>query len=113
MGGIESISQLGLTFFGLTYDQVPEIRISLFTQIHQIIFHGKGGYDWHTVYNMPIWLRKFTYNEMIKYYEEENNKAQQSSKQSGTKTVIGADGKIKAPEYLAKAKNTKTPIKYK
>jgi hypothetical protein len=104
---------LGLTFFGLTYDQVPEIRISLFTQIHQIIFHGKGGYDWHTVYNMPIWLRKFTYNEMIKYYEEENNKAQQSSKQSGTKTIIGADGKIKAPEYLAKAKNTKTPIKYK
>ncbi len=104
---------MGLTFFGLTYDQVPEIRISLFTQIHQIIFHGKGGYDWHTVYNMPIWLRKFTYNEMIKYYEEENNKAQQSSKQSGTKTIIGADGKIKAPEYLAKAKNTKTPIKYK
>ncbi len=50
---------------------------------------------------------------MIKYYEEENNKAQQSSKQSGTKTIIGADGKIKSPEYLAKAKNTKTPIKYK
>lgn len=104
---------MGLTFFGLTYDQIPEIRIALFTQIHQIIFHGKGGYDWHTVYNMPIWLRKFTYQEMIKYYEEENNKTQQSSKQSGTKTVIGADGKIKAPEYLAKAKNTKTPIKYK
>ena len=50
---------------------------------------------------------------MIKYYEEENNKSQQSSKQSGTKTIIGADGKIKSPEYLAKAKNTKTPIKYK
>ncbi len=32
---------------------------------------------------------------------------------SGTKTIIGADGKIKSPEYLAKAKNTKTPIKYK
>jgi hypothetical protein len=104
---------LGLAFFGLTYDRVPEIRVSLFTQIHQIVFHGKGGYDWHTVYNMPIWLRKFTYNEMIKHYEEENSKSQQSSNQPGTKTVIGADGKVKSPEYLSKAKQTKNPIKYK
>lgn len=50
---------------------------------------------------------------MIKHYEEENSKNQQSSNQPGTKTVIGADGKVKSPEYLSKAKQTKTPIKYK
>ena len=109
---IESISQLGLTFFGLSNENVAEVRISIFTQIHQIVFHGKGGYDWHTVYNMPIWLRRFTYNEMLKYYEEEKNQTQNKSNSPGTKTVIGADGKIKSPEYLSKAKNAKPSIKY-
>ena len=105
---------MGLTFFGLTYDQVPEIRISLFTQIHQIIFHGKGGYDWHTVYNMPIWLRRFTFNEIKKHFEEENEAIQNQSKgkNSNTKTVIDSEGKVKLPNLLQKPANIKKPIKY-
>ena len=103
---------MGLAFFGLTFDIAAETRAAIFKQIHQVVFHGKGGYDWHTVYNMPIWLRRFTYNEMIKFYEEEKNQVQNKSNSSGTKTVVGADGKIKAPEYLSKAKNAKPSIKY-
>jgi len=64
---------LGLTFFGLT----AEYRSSLFSQIHEIVFHGQGGYDWHTLYNMPIWLRNFTYKKLEEYYkkqEEAQNK---------------------------------------
>ena len=100
---------MGLAFFGLTYDTSAETRAAIFTQIHQIVFHGKGGYDWHTVYNMPIWLRRFTFQQIINYYEEKKSNEQQSSSPPGTKTVIGADGKIKAPEYLSKAKR---PAKY-
>ena len=50
---------------------------------------------------------------MIKHYEDEKNNSQNTSNQSGTKTVVGADGKIKAPEYFSKAKNNKIPVKYK
>jgi hypothetical protein len=59
---------LVLTFFGLT----PEYRLTLFTQIHEIIFHGHGGYDYQTIYNMPIWLRNFTFNKIKEYYENQN-----------------------------------------
>jgi len=62
-----------LAFFGLT----PEYRQNLFSQIHEIIFHGNGGYDWHTLYNMPIWLRNFTFKKIEEYYkkqEEAQNK---------------------------------------
>jgi hypothetical protein len=104
---------LGLAFFGLTFDIAAETRAAIFKQIHQVVFHGKGGYDWHTVYNMPIWLRRFTFQQINNYYEEEKSNSQKSSSQPGTKTVIGADGKIKAPEYISKAKNNKTPVKYK
>jgi len=103
---------LGLTFFGLNYNNIAETRAAVFTQIHQIVFHGKGGYDWHTVYNMPIWLRRFTFNQIHQFYEEEKNNIKNSSNSNGTKTVIGADGKIKAPEYLSKSKTAKTPVQY-
>jgi hypothetical protein len=99
---------LGLSFFGLTYDIAPQARSAVFTQIHQIVFHGKGGYDWHTVYTMPIWLRRFTFNEIQKFYDEEKS-AYENKGTSGSKTVIGADGKVKAPEYLSQAKK---PVKY-
>ncbi len=99
---------MGLTFFGLTFDIAAEARAAIFKQIHQIVFHGKGGYDWHTVYNMPIWLRRFTFIEIQKFYQEEKDSVENQGK-SGSKTVIGADGKIKAPEYLSKSKK---PVKY-
>jgi len=99
---------LGLTFFGLTFDIAAETRAAIFKQIHQIVFHGKGGYDWHTVYNMPIWLRRFTFIEIQKYYQEEKESIENQGK-SGSKTVIGTDGKVKAPEYLSQAKR---PAKY-
>ena len=54
--------------------------MNLFTQIHEIIFHGKGGYDWNTVYSMPIWLRKFTYAEMKKFYDAEAEAASKAFK---------------------------------
>ncbi len=99
---------MGLAFFGLTFDIAAETRAAIFKQIHQIVFHGKGGYDWHTVYNMPIWLRRFTFIEIQKYYQEEKESIENQGK-SGSKTVIGADGKVKAPEYISQAKK---PAKY-
>jgi hypothetical protein len=111
---IESISQLGLTFFGLSYDTISQSRAAVFKQIHQIVFHGKGGYDWETIYNMPIWLRRFTFNEIHQYYEEEKNSYNKSSNPN-SKTVIGSDGKVNSPEFLSKIKSTPTKksISYK
>ena len=68
-----SLSPLGLTFFGLTSNIASQIRINIFTQIHEIVSHGNGGYDWHTVYNMPIWLRKFTIHKLQEHYKQTDN----------------------------------------
>jgi len=62
-----SLSPSILTFFGLT----PEYRQNLFSQIHEVVFHGNGGYDFHTVYNMPIWLRNFTFKKLEEHYKKE------------------------------------------
>ena len=103
---------MGLAFFGLTYNIAPQARTALFTQIHQIVFHGKGGYDWHTVYNMPIWLRKFTFKQMQEHYEEEKAAAENKQK-PGSKTLINSDGKVNAPEFLKSSQEHKKTAKYK
>jgi hypothetical protein len=94
---------LGLHFFGLNKDRVSESRIALFREIHQIVFHGNGGYDWHTVYNMPNWLRHFTFHEIKQY----NTPPEEQDNGGNTKTVIGSDGTIKLPELIEKAHNNK------
>lgn len=59
---------------------LSEKRTHLFTNLHEIVFYGKGGYDFDTVYNLPIWLRKFIYYNINKHYEEEAKQAEAASK---------------------------------
>ena len=76
---------LAPTFFSLTPTEASSYRHNLFTTIHDIVFHGKGGYDWHTVYNMPIWLRNFTMKRISEFYEEQN-KVMKGKGKGGTTT---------------------------
>jgi hypothetical protein len=58
----------------------------MFSQIHEIVFHGKGGYDWNTIYHMPIWLRTFTYNKLKEFYDKENEAAEKQNNQLSNKS---------------------------
>jgi hypothetical protein len=94
---------LELTFFGLT----PEYRLFLFKQIHEIVFHGGGGYDWNTIYNMPIWLRRFTFETLREHFEkqkEEAEKQQNMLKNNGkSKDISRPNIASKQPTYTTKA----------
>jgi hypothetical protein len=112
MGATESISQLGLTFFGLTSNTAAEFRLAVFKQIHEIVFHGQGGYDWDTVYNMPLWLRRFTFNEIRTYYEQQNESAKKSQA-SNNKSLVNPDGTVNTPEFVKASKEYKGKTNYK
>ena len=102
--------QLDLAFFGLTSEIIPQVRANLFTQIHEIVFHGQGGYDWGTVYNMPIWLRKFTFHKLKEHYETQNK---QNNDDLATQSQKIKEGKIDIPSHLkGKLSNNKRVAKY-
>ena len=67
-----------LTFFGLT----PQYRNNLFTQIHDLVYHGGGGFIHSEVYNMPIWLRKFNISRINEYLEKEQKAIDEARGQS-------------------------------
>ncbi len=96
----EEPSRLLSTFFGLRTEDIPTFRINLFKQIHEIIFHGKGGYDWETVYHMPIWLRQFTFKNIKEFYEEEAKQIKDSQNKKGkgkTTNLLNKEGKLNIP----------------
>jgi len=83
----------------------------MFNQIHEILFYGQGGYNYDVVYNMPIWLRKFTFNKIKSYYDKINNQENQDNvqksitamKSAGATKNITPTGKITPPTYVTKA----------
>lgn len=93
---------MGLAFFGLTSTNSPIYRKNVFTQIHEIVFHGKGGYDWYTIYNMPIWLRNFTFHKINDFYEKEKKNMEDARKGKDQQTVIDPSGKITPPQFKQK-----------
>mgnify|MGYP007077655176 CR=1 FL=1 len=65
-------------FFGLT----PQYRSILFSQLHDLVYHGGGGFIHSEVYNMPIWLRKFSINKISEFNKEQNDKMEKAQKGS-------------------------------
>ena len=49
--------------------------------MNEIVFHGKGGYTWDTVYEMPIWLRNFTFKKLKEWYDKEQAQAEAQNNQ--------------------------------
>lgn len=58
-------------------------RVRLFSILHEIVFFGKGGYDFFTVYALPIWLRNYIYREIREYYAKEAETMGQSGGTTG------------------------------
>ena len=73
------------TFFGLT----PSYKNVVHQQIHDLVFHGGGGFKHSEVYNMPIWMRKFHIKTIQKHLDdqEEQRKKIEKSQQSNLKQI--------------------------
>ena len=82
--------------------------------VHQIVFHGKGGYDFPTVYNLPIWLRRYIYKEITDFYsDEKKNYENAQTGKKGNKTLVSADGKVNTPAFAQESKAYKGKTSYK
>ena len=81
-----------LAFFGLT----PEYRKYLFDQVHQIVFHGQGGYTFTEVYELPIHLRKYIFHEIKEHWEKLNNTDTNNPEALAQKIK---SGQIEVPNY--------------
>ena len=96
---------MGLPFFGLN----PEYRINVFREVHDLVFHGGGGFIHSEVYDMPIWLRKFTFSELQSHYEKKNKPPDNLN----TKQLVDKDGNVNVPEFAKTSAQYKRKSSYK
>jgi hypothetical protein len=93
-----------LTFFGLTFNNSSEFRLSIFNQIHEIVFHGQGGYSYDVIYNMPIWLRNYTFHKLKDWYDQSNKNPNEDSWTKGSvKEEASKNKQVQVPTYVTKA----------
>jgi hypothetical protein len=76
------------SFFGLTLNY----RKSIWIEIHDLVYHGNGGFIHSEVYDMPIWLRKFHISQINKFHKKQDEEMKKAQGQSDM-----GDGKIKRP----------------
>ena len=76
------------SFFGLT----PQYRLEVWNQIHDLVYHGGGGFIHSEIYNMPIWMRKFHISRINDHIKKQND---EQAKAEG-KSQMG-DGEIQRP----------------
>jgi hypothetical protein len=69
-----------LAFFGLT----PQYRRRIFDQVHDLVFHGGGGFQYYDVYNMPIWLRTFHSQKISDFNKKQNDENEKAQKRASS-----------------------------
>lgn len=106
----ESISQLGLTFFGLTSDTANQYKLKLFNQLHEIVFYGQGGYTWGEIYNFPIWLRTHTYNKINEHYQKQTEHSQSTNKDPNTTQLVSPSGKVNKSAFQQASNSYKSKL---
>lgn len=64
------------------------------------MFFGNGGYDWLTLYNMPVRYRDFIYNQIKEHFEKQKETAEKQKKSPKGTPPPKAAG---PPTYVSKA----------
>ena len=64
------------SFFGLGSEYSEQLYEQIFLMKHY------GGWSFIEVYNLPVGLRNWFYERLVKQYEEENKAAEKASKRT-------------------------------
>ena len=71
---------LNQTFFGFN----AEDRVILHENIFNMIWYSDGKLDWDTVYNLPVFLRRFYSKKINKIFREQEEAIEHAKKQRQT-----------------------------
>ena len=72
---------LAQTFFGFK----PEDQPQLHDQLYELLLAGEGCWDWDTIYNLPLHIRRFWITKINKKRSEEAARAEKLAQQQSTK----------------------------
>ena len=54
------------------------------SEVHDLVYHGRGGFPYETVYNMPIVYRKYHIRKIQEYLDKKAEAEEQAMKKSSS-----------------------------
>ena len=64
-------------------------------EVHDLVYHGKGGFTYSDVYSMPIQYRKYHIRKINEYIEKQNEEIENAK---GNKTIKNTVSKPNIPQ---------------
>lgn len=59
--------------------------MQVYNEVHDLTYHGGGGFTYSEVYNMPIYLRKYSIRRINKHLEEKQEAQEKAQKEAESK----------------------------
>ena len=81
----EASSEEGFRLDQTFFIQNPKYKKHIHEEIFQLVWVGEGRWDWNTVYNWPVWLRKFYVDQLTKTFSNKKAVNKQTPQPTGTK----------------------------
>ncbi len=78
------------TFFGFK----PEDRVTLHDNLFELLMRGDGRWDWNTLYNLPVFIRKFWIRKINQKTEKQNEQIEQKNS-----TIVNNPNKLAKPPF--------------
>jgi hypothetical protein len=94
---------LALAFFGLT----PAYRAVFMTEVHDLIYHGRGGFPYDTVYNMPIVYRRYHIQKIQEYLDKKAEAEEKAMSKSSSSKPSVSKPNIPQADFTSKVKAPK------
>ena len=80
------------------------------SEVHDLVYHGRGGFPYDTVYNMPIMYRKYHIQKIQEYLDKKAEAEEQAMKKSATPSSNKSISRPNVPQADFTTK-TKAPKK--
>lgn len=73
--------------------------MTFMTEIYELVRHGGGGFTYEELYKMPLHIRRFNYNMLLKEFRDK----EEQQKTSSNKQELTVPEHVKS-DYAAKAR---------
>jgi len=57
----------------------------VYTEVHDLTYHGGGGFTYSEVYNMPIYLRRYSIRRINEHLENQKEAQENAQKEAESK----------------------------
>lgn len=94
---MEAPSEPGFNLDPIFFGFKPEDRVILHENLFELLQRGEGKWDWNTLYNLPIHIRRFWIRKINKQTEQHNEQTERMNSLQSAKANANANKIAKPP----------------